>query len=394
MKQHPSSLLIMITLIFTSFSLINNESLLHSTLSILNGNKSIIYLSFNNINLPFIINLTSQSTIINNSKFIALGQRYFKPIPSSTITIKTSSSLPNDECTLTLYTGHLSLTTPLLTGGFVLTPFNYNFYSPLDLNTTSIHNSLSLTYKYTSLEHSIVHQLCKTNAIRAKQFGFEAQINKNDNTFFFGNPPPYLIHNKYPIVLHVDKTKSNWGFTVHSITFPNNTKYNLNTYAFLNMERSDTYVNKRVFKWITNTVFGKFIKNGKCGFTSLIVDNTLYCERDFVEMFGTVSIKVQKYEIFFDKRDLFWCSDIKGICFLNVIEKEGNNDDLEIGYSLYAKFVSVFSYDNDTITFYGERNWVEEKGNDVKKRVVVVNTGIVLMGCIWIGVLWLFGLKV
>ena len=383
-KQHFSSLLITITLILHSLPLINNASLLHSSLSILNGNKSIIYLSINNINLPFIINLTSQTTIINNTKFININQKYCTPIPSSTLT------LPNDECTLTLYTGYLSLITPLSTGGFILTPFNFNFYSPSDPTSTSIHNSLSLTYKYTSIDHSIVHQLYKTNAIRSKQFGFEIQINKNNNTFFFGNPPTYLIEHKYPIIIHVDKSKSNWGFIIHYITFPNtDTRYYLNTYAFLNMEISDIYVSKQMFKWIIDNVFENFIRSGKCGFTSLIVDNTIYCERDVIDMFGKVGIRVKGYEILFDKSDLFWCSDIKGICYFNVVEKEGGDDDyIEIGYSLYAKFVSVFSYDNDTITFYGERSWVEEKGNDVRKEVIMVNIGFILLGCVWV-VVWL-----
>lgn len=385
-QQHLSSLLITITLILHSFRSINNTSLLHSTLSILNGNKSIIYLSINNINLPFIINLTSQTTIINNSKFISINQKYCTQIPLSTLT------LPNDKCTLTLHIGHLSLITPLLTGGFILTPFNYNFYSPSDPTSTGIHNSLSLTYKYASLDHSIVHQLYKTNVIKSKQFGFEIQLNKNNNTFFFGNAPTHLIEHKYPIIIDVDKSKLNWGFTIHYITFPNtNTRYYLNTYAFLNMEVSDTYVSKQVFKWIINNVFGKFIRSGKCGFTSLIVDNTVYCERDVVDMFGKVSVRVKGYEILFDKGDLFWCSDIKGICYFNVVEKEGGDDYVEIGYSLYAKFVSVFSYDNDTITFYGERSWVEEKGNDVRKEVIMVNVGVILVGCVWVGVWWLFG---
>ena len=155
------------------------------------------------------------------------------------------------------------------------------------------------------------------------------------------------------------------------------------------MEISDIYVSKQMFKWIIDNVFENFIRSGKCGFTSLIVDNTIYCERDVVDMFGKVGIRVKGYEILFDKSDLFWCSDIKEICYFNVVEKKGGDDDyIEIGYSLYAKFVSVFSYDNDTITFYGERSWMEEKGNNVRKEVIMVNIGFILLGCVWV-VVWL-----
>ena len=270
---------------------------------------------------------------------------------------------------------------------------DFSFYLPLKNTYLEVSNTISFAYKYSDTKHSLVHQLYKSGHITKRQFAFESQIHNTSNLFSIGGVPPQYIEGKHKATIQVDQSHNSWGFEVTAIKYNSTiSKYFNKQHAYIFTNDTDFYVDNSTFEWLKTEVFGEWFNKGSCKMCTFGKRKTICCKTEIYLNFQPFSFVIQGYQFDLNKNEMFYCDNSDNTCHLIIQVMSPKfcvvDDSWKIGYMFLTKFVSVFDYDKNSISFYYSGNDIIYTGEGV--RMFMISTkGKKMM--LWIEIVMLCG---
>lgn len=363
--------------------LVHTQSLIHLKSDVPNGGEITIRLPLNKHRVKFEVDLYFPRSIIDSASFMSDNKETLS-VDETPITFldRFRSEYEFQQCT----------------GNFKIKDtcnIDFYFYAPLNNSYTEVSNTLSFAYKFTDTKHSIVHQLYKSGHIPKKQFAFQSEIHNTSNLFSIGGVPPEYIEGKNKATLYVDQSHNSWGFEVTAIKYNSTiSKYFNKQHAYVFTNDTDFFVDNETFNWFKTEVFGELLNDGSCKMCKFGKRKTICCTSETYLNIEPFSFVIQGYQFNFNKNEMFYCDNKEDTCYFIVQVMSPTfcvvDESWKIGFTFLEKFVSVFDYDDSSISFYYSGDNVIYTGegvngfiNNAKGKKVLLGIEIVLLcGCV------------
>lgn len=229
---------------------------------------------------------------------------------------------------------------------------NFTFYY---LKTyVPIFDSISLSRTFYDINTSLVHSLYDHRLIDKLKFGYHS-FNFTDGLIYFGGIPADVINGKYSIKYNVDKTMSTWSPHIDKIMIGD--REYVNKYpAFIQSKERRILIPKEIQKFVNETYFLKYMKNKTCSYSSGYGYNFFVCKCSITNYLKSFKFVIMNKIIEIDMQYLM--RDLKsGDCQILFEENFIDPDMFTLGMPFLQTFVSVFNYEDDTITFYSDKEF-------------------------------------
>ena len=235
-------------------------------------------------------------------------------------------------------------------------PFRFYFYW-FEENPEGAVDTLSLTFIFDSPKLSIVEQMKKQGVIAREMFSF-IPLNEEEGILSFGGYPEEKILNLSKLSMKVNPYHEKWGIDITGASIDGHV-YTSSDYAFFNSIDNDIQVPKAFMDFLHKYFLNNLIANKICKLNQ----NDIYqCERDkldSIKQFPKLYLIIEGKKLLLDRDILF--SHHRPLCNLRIREHLHSNQ-WEIGTSFLHYFISVFDYENRTITLYYQN---KDKDNSV-----------------------------
>ena len=229
----------------------------------------------------------------------------------------------------------------------VIDKFPFYYIKTIDLPR----GGLGLGYKFENTSLSIVHTLKEQGYIKSLSFGFY-KLFDSERYLFFGDVYQNKIQDQYKAEIVVDNNSEYWGGQLEQIEI-NDEITVINEPFKLQSSHQVLYVPFRIFNHIVSKYFTNYIDQH-------------ICEKvDSYNITGIVCDRKQFEENPFELNITFYIQGIKyTLTTIDLLENFGVDTHLKIKHSLqfydewvlgnlfFRKYLTVFSYDNHTVTFY------------------------------------------
>lgn len=239
--------------------------------------------------------------------------------------------------------------------------------------------------KFEDENFSIVHQLYNMKAIKKKEFGFalnqRGHYSNPQGTIYYGGFPETLNFNSTKAKCNINPQYSSWGCKLSKIIFNGNKVY-LNTfYSYFNTNRKEIFAPIDFINFLEKDFLNKYIENGQCKAVHYLEQYEIRCDLEASKHL------IDNMKFIFDDRiqlnltlkDLLDCSLYS--CTLLLQGNAKFHNDWVIGTALLSKYDILFSYEDNSITFYGniELRQPTKSQEQILKNLIYIE--IILSSC-------------
>ena len=243
-----------------------------------------------------------------------------------------------------------------------LTLFNIN--STFTSLQTSQYIGFALTFNDHSM--SVIHQLKQHGYINELSFTFNNGY-RYIRELYLGKPPSSLFNkpmNKSTCYVNTTYPYVNWNCKLDYIYFTNHShnKYNEHTLTYFNTVLYETKVPLSFIHFIKDVLLYEHFHNNHCK-----IEETrnayIQCECGVLYDLGEVSFVMNGFVHAFKMNEIFdiYEMDLIGedVCELVIITNR-NEDAWVFGIGFMNKYISVFNYERNEISFYSEKIFKDE----------------------------------
>lgn len=301
-------------------------------------------------------------------------------------------SIINKEENLTLYNNRtypaelLKSYLELRATHTIINPFY--FYYIDEHQTVYEEDCISLKYKYKDEKFSIIHQLKKQNTIKSLSFGL-SKIDSIKGYLFFGGIPNSEIERtkrKHIGKCKVNLQSDNWGCDLQYIIVNNKSELLfVNKYpTFFDVLDSKIIIPNDFFTFLEKNFFSSLINESKCSKVIVSDKNWIECLTKFLPEKMNITFIINNLLFNFNVHDLFTINEKKS--FFNLITHSKYENQWIFGNFFFEKYITLFDYENNDITFYSENPFLKYNNNDINSydyfyqiiRLYIINTFIIL----------------
>lgn len=242
--------------------------------------------------------------------------------------------------------------------------------------------------KFEDENFSVVHQLYNMKAIEKKEFGFvlkQRGFNSNsEGTIYFGGFPESLIFNGTKATCKINPQYSSWGCKLSKIIF-NDSKVYLNSfYSYFNANRREIFAPVDFLNFLEKDYLNKYIENGECEAIHFMEKYEIRCNLEASKHL------MDNMKFIFDNRiaftlnleELLDCS--LSSCTLLLQGNSNFQNVWVIGTALLSKYDVLFSYDDLSITFYGDIDVRQSTKSQPAILKILIYIEIILSICMFV----------
>lgn len=245
-----------------------------------------------------------------------------------------------------------------------------DFFFHLRYKTTEIYDTLYLLYK-TNPDLSSLHQLLSEKRINHLSFGIIGLQNKVGYVSLGGVPEEVLEKNKYSATCKVTGG-NNWGCGLKNVIFDD--KLFKNHYD-LSFQANDARIlaPKMFMNFLMEEYFKDLIRRNVCE------KDTLICKCSSFSSFPNLIFNIDNNLIKLNQKSLYRRTALG--CQLYIQENVEEPDKWQFGMSFLNNFVTLFNYENSTITFYSNEAFkqLDSKPHTTLKKYYIF---IIMLLCI------------
>lgn len=343
----------------------------------------------------FIIFLTFTFTIISCDPYILSAELS----NSASLTIHSVNSYSVHRSEISLNHNYTSLVSYAynrkdsdiqnITDQIFMDPHAYMRFLPNEFynNETTINISLYFTSdpksnRFVGMGHffenknfSLIAQLYNNGHIKRQQFALEVFSNGiRENYIYFGGIPQALLRYKqHTNVLRAIEGKIPWVFEIDGLTTRNEHVFKVSRMVYFELEKNDLVVDKEVYKWLREEVFGELIIDGFCKEKVSVsnqgtVNARIYCSRK-----DGINFVIPNIHFVYDGQYIpLLYNDVNGDNFFNIYFEYSSLLDgakkILFPRSFFANRVVLFDYDKHLITLHTS---TVNTGNDDNKEIII-----------------------
>ena len=321
----------------------------------------------------------------------------FKSLQSTPYIFKGNTTIPSTVSTKQIPVDIISTTisfteTPNNNANTIsinLTLFNIN---PTFTSTqTSQYIAFALTFNDYSM--SVIHQLKQQGYINELSFIFNTGY-RYIRELYLGKPPSSLFNKQMnKSTCHVNTTYPyvNWNCKLDYIYFTNHlqNKYNEHTLTYFSTVLYETKAPLSFIHFIKDVLLYEYFVNNHCNVEESR-NAYIECECGVLYDLGEVSFVMNGFVHAFKIDEIFDIYEVdlieEGVCELIVITNR-NEDAWVFGIGFMNKYISVFNYERNEISFYSEKIFKDELAfiNETMIGIIHVVKGnclLLIIGCI------------
>ena len=214
-------------------------------------------------------------------------------------------------------------------------------------------DTIGLAYKITNPERSFIMTLKNNNIIDKMGFGFFHNMKDitSKGELVFGEVPEKYYKDRYSFSCRINDKKEVWGCGISGLSINNNEfKFTANkVYGVFQSHSINISVPPKVFHWITDEVFSKYINDKKC----VLYRYYISCFENQLDDFKGVSIIIGNIKFTLQKRQVFIFTGLMSN-FAIRMDEQLQDDEWIIGVPLIKYYETYYDYENKAITFYSD----------------------------------------
>lgn len=221
------------------------------------------------------------------------------------------------------------------------------FYS-LESHYGPTKNTLGLAYKFNDENYSLLHNLKKRNIIDRAAFGF-GYLKEPVGKVLLGGFPTKLTEGRSVSHCQVDQGHSAWGCSLRYVLM-GEFKYPVKKgYVSFHANASKIFAPQKFIAALKKNIFQDLIKKKICNST-LFMDWNFECDCKSLHLFPDITFVIEDKKYILEKNEVFY--HLAFSCFFIIVESPTN--EWVIGTSFLKKYLTLFDYENSTISFYSE----------------------------------------
>lgn len=237
-------------------------------------------------------------------------------------------------------------------------------------NDTTGYNSLSFAYESKNEQNSIINLLYSKKYIDKHQLILE--IIGGYGSLFAGSFPLNSLDNFRQGNCSIHNNK--WGCDVNSIYVNKKKIYDIKMYAIFTATSYDIVLPKLVYDYYIDSVIDGLIKEGLCNEK----EGKYACYSHGIKRMPNITLEIGSMFYELNNKDLFMQNETS---FVFICQKNQNDNELQLGISFLEKFISIFDYENDLISFYSkDKSVIKNRDEFIEK--LVNNKFYIIIVCI------------
>lgn len=274
-----------------------------------------------------------------------------------------------------------------ITEQIFMDPFAYMKFMPSEFynNETIVNISLYFTSdtqsnRFIGMGHffenknfSLIAQLYNKGHIKRQQFALEVFSNGiRDNYIYFGGIPQALLrYRQRTHVLRAIEGQIPWAFEIDGLASENERVLTVQRVVYMALDRNDFVVDKEVYEWLREEVFGELIIDGLCKekvsvSNKGVVNGRMYCSKNDNDKFVPPEI----YFVYDGQYVPLLYNDVNAENFFDIYFEYSSTLDgtkkIWFPKSFFANRVVLFDYDTHLITLHTGK---DSSGNNDKENV-------------------------
>lgn len=225
---------------------------------------------------------------------------------------------------------------------------------------------LGLSYSYSNLHMSLVHNFYSSNDISKRQYGFYFTDDSDSNGYIFlGNYP--ISANKVMKCKILSENYITWNCDLQYIKMKSKVQYTNSHYSYFNIKEEGILVPFSFYEHFELYLDVNYNDNCK----NLVGDHrySFRCKSSYINTLPTIEFSFDNTLITFEMISLFKCNNTlnKDFDCDSYIYYDGTVKDTFIfGYPFMKDYYTVFDYDNKEVTFYTNNS------NDKREKVKTI----------------------
>lgn len=238
---------------------------------------------------------------------------------------------------------------------------NYNL-----INGKSI--GFGFAFKFEDERFSLIHQLFSQGIIQKKAFGIGEYNTQSDygSLYYGGIPEEETLNKQFKGKCKVNSSYSTWSCNLKSVDIGGNSYHTENDYMYFQTNSKFMIVPKRFLLFLNLTILNHY--NGNCFFREYgdaII--TFKCINDIVYMLPNYTFVFDDYSFSIPMKEFFHFGDeISESILLSDTKITEGKDIWMFGNHFLSKYIKLFDYDDESITFYSDQYLIKPNKNNKK----------------------------
>lgn len=244
---------------------------------------------------------------------------------------------------------------------------NYPFYLGIESKYTMVNlGSIGLAFKFNDTKYSSIHYLYNNKYISNLSFGLYPHDSSN-GILFFGGIHEHLLQGMKTSFCTVDDSKFNWNCRLSHIYIGDislmkssnaiDKVASFDGYSYFEASENHIYCPKEYITFLIGTVFKNSFAQKQCRYESSS-DQFIECKCNIINSFPNVNFVFDGKAYTIKLEHLFLNRNYTDYCALEIIYSSWYKNQWVFGTPFLRNFVSVFDYNNQTVTFYSENDFI------------------------------------
>ena len=225
-----------------------------------------------------------------------------------------------------------------------------------------IYDSVGLAFHVDNPKYSFIHQLYNHRYIDKLLFAFVP--NKrfyNSGEIFYGGLPEEKIKDKY--ITHCS-VSDHWGCSLQGMKIGNKLYEFNEKYIHFETQYQKIFLHKNIFDIIVKNYLNEYIQKQQC----YMNNERYFCTCSYIDSFSNMSFILDEHEFIFTAHELFEQEGLN--CYFIIQENTKTYYDI-FGTYFLRKYITIFDYENKTISFYDDEPFTEQNSNKGDGSIIV-----------------------
>ena len=245
---------------------------------------------------------------------------------------------------------------------------DYHYYLTNSHNFDLINGKsigFGFAFKFEDERFSLIHQLFSQGKISKKAFGIGDYITQSEyGDLYYGGIPEEDIQNKqFKGKCKVNPSYSTWSCKLISVDIGGNSYYTENEHMYFQTNSKFMIVPKKFLLFLNFTILKQF--NGNCFFREYgNAIHTFKCINDIVYVLPNYTFVFDDYTFSIPMKEFFQLgNEISESILLSDTKITGDKDIWVFGNHFLSKYIKLFDYDDESITFYSDQYLIKPNKN-------------------------------
>lgn len=262
--------------------------------------------------------------------------------------------------------------------------FNFYVVDPGPNKDKTIKPSvLSLGLNINNKKHSVVHTLKSEGVIASSKFGLKFypsfDLEKNGTIYFGGVPKEEIERLPYNKKIHVTKEKNinGWSSFTTKVIINEKKVETINYLTEFSTVSKKIEVPNELFYFIVDNYLNDFIPDKLC---DIDLTKTIQCSEHAMKLLvnTTIDFIIDKSSFILTVQDLFEKTIDNKYLFLITKNEKINKNHIIVGYVFLQKYISLFDYDSQTISFFSNQNFSNSNNKQNILKIIFYITSALL----------------